>query len=240
MTVVKQAVILAGGLGTRLGALTATKPKPMLDVAGKPFLEYLIWNLRRQDIRRVHFCTGYLSEQIQGYFGLGSAFGMEFEYTIEQTPAGTGGALLLSMAKLDEHFFLLNGDTLFDINLHELAFPLSEPRIEAVIALRRMEDTGRYGRVEIDGRGRFIYFGEKSEGGPGLISGGIYAMRKSALHFMKQGAFSIENELFPVLVQKGRLVGRECEGYFIDISIAETYKKAQEDLPQWQRKCLEC
>lgn len=236
MTVLKQAVILAGGLGNRLGALTAAKPKPMLDVAGKPFLEYLLWNLKRQKIRRVHFCIGYLSEQIQGYLGTGSSFDMEFEYTIEQEPAGTGGALQLAVGKLDEQFFVLNGDTLFDVNLHELALPLSDRGAEAVIALRRMEDTGRYGRVELDAQGFCISFGEKSGCGEGLISGGIYAMRKSALRFMKQGAFSVERELFPVLVQKGRLAGSVSDGYFIDIGLPETYVQAQKDLPEWQRR----
>ena len=227
---------MAGGFGKRLGPLTKVTPKPMLTVAGKPFLEYLLWNLKRQDIRRVHFCIGYLSEQIKGYFGDGGRFGMEIDYAIEQEPAGTGGALRMSEAKFDVQFVVLNGDTLFDVNLHDLSLPLSDPRVEAVIALRRMQDTGRYGRVEVDDKDRCISFGEKCKGGLGLINGGIYAMRKSALRFIKKDAFSVETELFPALAEKGRLAARSFNGYFIDIGIPDTYAQAQTDLPHWQQK----
>src|SRR6266568_5297270 len=115
-----QAVVLVGGLGTRLGEITRVVPKPMLPVGNKPFLEYLIRLLVREGVRRVHFCTSHLAGVVSDHFGDGTKFGVAISYSHEPSPLGTGGALVLATDQLDETFFVLNGDTIFDAPLSPL------------------------------------------------------------------------------------------------------------------------
>src|SRR2546426_7484120 len=117
---VRQVVILAGGLGTKLGAATRDTPKPLLEVAGTPFLDHVIWNFSRHGIRRVLLLTGYLAPAFETRYGDGRHHGIAIEYAVEPTPLGTGGALALAAPRLDETFLLANGDTLFDLNYLDL------------------------------------------------------------------------------------------------------------------------
>jgi D-glycero-D-manno-heptose 1,7-bisphosphate phosphatase len=230
---IRQAVVLAGGLGTRLGSLTRTTPKPLLDVAGRPFLEYVVWNLRRQGVRRLLLSIGYLYQAIRDHFGDGSDFGVEVDYAIEHEPAGTGGALRVAASKLEAAFFLLNGDTLFDVNLYDLAMGLGDS--VCALALRRMEDGTRYGSISLDGEGHVVEFKEKL-GGQGLINGGVYAVRREILDAVPSGSCSIEEDVFPALATQKRLAGRVYDAYFLDIGLPETLSQAQVDLPAWRRR----
>jgi len=232
--VIDQAIILAGGLGTRLGELTRRTPKPLLDVSGQPFLEYVFWNLRRYGIRRVVLSVGYLAEKIQVVFDDGSRLGIDLTYVVEDEPLGTGGGLKLAANLLDDEFLVLNGDTFFDVNYLDLALGLSSENF-AAMALRKVDDVSRYGHVRLEG-GQVQSFCEKSAAGPGVISGGVYALRKEALDFLPEGCSSIEQDMFPRLVESGRLGGRIYSGFFLDIGLPETYKAAQTRLPKWQKR----
>lgn len=231
-----QAVILAGGAGSRLGRLTRENPKPMLTVGGRPFLEYVVWNLKRYGIINLLFSVGYLHERIVEYFGDGSGFGVRIEYNVEDEPAGTGGALKLAKEKLNPFFLVLNGDTLMDINYLDLVLAFHQTDTLASIALRRTpDDACRYGRVLLEGE-RIKAFLEKSDSHPGIVNGGIYVMRREAIDYLSTGTSSLERDLFPVLADQDQLCGKIFEGFFIDIGVPESLSKAELELPAWQRK----
>ena len=227
---IRQAVVLAGGRGTRLGTLTAETPKPLLGVGGRPFIEWVVANLERQGVEDVVLTTGYRAEAFEewldGYDGAASV-----STFVETEPLDTGGALTLFGDRLDESFFVLNGDTMFDAPLGELAELLAVPDAAMSIALRGVEDVGRYGRVTLDGT-RVSAFAEKATRGAGLINGGVYAVHRSALAG-RSAPLSIERTLVPELVAQGRVRGRPCDGYFIDIGLPETLARAQAEVPAW-------
>lgn len=230
-----QAVILAGGLGKRLGKLTRSTPKPLLPVGGRPFLEYLVWNLRRHGITKVVFCVGYLAEKIKDHFGDGRRFGVSIDYVVEREPAGTGGALLLAQPLLKENFLVVNGDTLFDFNYLDLGLFLEESRSAAAMALCFLSDAGRYGRVRLEEcvvKG----FAEKAGGGPGAVNAGVYAVKKEVLAWLPGVPSSLETELFPLLAGSGYLAGRIYGGFFIDIGVPESLREADAAVPRWLKK----
>jgi len=230
---VKQAVILVGGRGTRLGKLTENVPKPLLEILGRPFLEYLLNHLRSQGVEKIVLCVGYLRGRFVNYFGNGAQFGLQIEYSQESRPAGTGGALALAGSLLDELFFVLNGDTIFDAPVQSLAEMLLEQNDAlGAIALRKVMNVSRYGRVDLDGN-RIVGFDEKNRNGPGLINGGIYCLRKAALALLPSPPCSIEKDFFPLLAHKSYLLGHNFSGYFIDIGLPETLKQAESEIPHW-------
>lgn len=230
-----QAVVLAGGLGRRLGELTRSTPKPLLPVGGRPFLEYVVWNLRRHGITRLIFCVGYLADKIVDHFGDGRRFGVSIDYVVEREPAGTGGALLLARPRLGETFLVVNGDTLFDLNYLDLGLLLEQNGTSAAIALRFLPETGRYGRVCLNGH-LVAEFAEKADGGPGAVNGGVYAMRKDVLGELSSVSCSLERDLFPALARSGRLAGRVYDGFFIDIGLPESLREADVFVPRWLKK----
>jgi D-glycero-D-manno-heptose 1,7-bisphosphate phosphatase len=233
--VIRQAVILAGGLGTRLGEITRQTPKPLVPVGGRPFLEYLIWNLRRHGIENILLSIGYLADRIIEHFGDGSRYGVAIDYVIEEEPAGTGGALALALEKLDSLFLVLNGDTLFDLNYLDLALLLKHSPAKAAVALRQVADAGRYGRVNLAGD-HISDFGEKTGCGPGLVNGGVYVMNRSVLAELPTSPCSLEKELFPRLALAGELAGKAYSGFFIDIGLPLSLRDADVLVPAWRKK----
>jgi NDP-sugar pyrophosphorylase family protein len=219
---IRQAVILVGGRGTRLGQITDMVPKPMLPVGGRPFLDYQLWFLRKSGITEVVMCVGYLAEMVEAQYGVAPPFGLRVVFSHESPPAGTGGALVLARSHLDETFFVLNGDTILDLDLGALAaLVVEDPVALGALALRDAPDAGRYGRVSMEAR-RITSFAEKSVSGPGLINGGVYCLRRSALDSLPSPPCSLEKDLFPRLATERRLLGKPCDGYFIDIGLPET------------------
>jgi D-glycero-D-manno-heptose 1,7-bisphosphate phosphatase len=230
---ITQAAILVGGRGTRLGQITETIPKPMLPVGGRPFLDYQMWFLRKSGITEVVMCVGYLSEIVEARYGVAPPFGLRVLFSHESLPAGTGGALALARSHLDETFFVLNGDTILDVEFGALAAVLAEDSVVlGALALRHVPDAGRYGRASLEDR-RITGFGEKSLDGPGLINGGVYCLKRSALDLLPSPPCSLEKDLFPRLAGEGRLLGKPCDGYFIDIGLPETLARADTELPAW-------
>lgn len=226
------AIILAGGLGTRLRSVVNELPKSMALVNGKPFLEFMLHYLERQKIQRVILSVGYKKESVMDYFGT-KWNNIEIDYCIEDEPLGTGGAISKAAEMVNEPlFYVLNGDTLFDIDLTALAIKLSSNNADAVLALRKVENVNRYGSVECDSNQKISAFVEKGEKqGEGLINGGIYCINKET--FLKRNLpekFSIEKDFFQKYLNELNLYGMESSAYFIDIGIPEDYKRAQQEL----------
>lgn len=236
-----QCAILCGGLGTRLGSLTADTPKPLLAIDGQPFLETLIFELGRQGIRKVLLLAAFQSQQVEAFVAGSSVakrFGMKIEIAIEPDRAGTGGALWHARDLLEDRFFLLNGDTWFDVPILSLwsAMEQAGPDILGAVALRHVDDASRYGSVTIS-NGLLTGFVEKrSDPAPGYMNGGVYCLSKDVVGFVSPQS-SLEVDLLAVLARKRRLLGL-CfdQAYFIDIGIPETYNRAQTEIPARRRR----
>ncbi len=224
-----QAVILVGGRGTRLGALTDTTPKPLLPVAGRPFLSHMVERLARQGFRDILLLTGYLAAQFDPFRAEWQDRGVRVTCRTEPEPAGTGGALRLALPDLAPGFLLLNGDSIFDIDLAGFTQPMLPTGIDGRLALRAVPAADRYGVVTLD-QGRVTGFREKGGvTGPGLINAGIYYLRRDVAAMLPSGFCSLETDLFPRLAGAGRLEGRLQEAYFLDIGIPSDFARAQKD-----------
>jgi D-glycero-alpha-D-manno-heptose 1-phosphate guanylyltransferase len=230
---INEAVILAGGLGTRLRSEVSDLPKCLAPVAGKPFLSYVIDMLRMQGIERFIFSLGYLSEKIEEFL---QAQYPTLDYTtvIEKEPLGTGGAIRLALSKAREkHVLVANGDTLFRVDLKRVLSTHLQNNSECTLALKPMLDFDRYGVVGINEEGRIISFLEKKHYSKGLINGGIYLLDREkfmARNFPEK--FSFEKDYCEQYYGSAGFYGSIQEGYFIDIGIPEDFKKAGTDLAQ--------
>ncbi|MFN4234779.1 MAG: nucleotidyltransferase family protein [Bacteroidia bacterium] len=227
----KEALILAGGLGTRLQSVVSDVPKPMAQVAGKPFVEYILLYLHEFGIERVVFSIGYKAETFQKYFGENYQ-GIEIEYVIEKEPLGTGGALKYALEHcINNDILVLNGDTFFNIELDDLWIFHQLHQSDFTMALREVENAARYGTVKMNESGRITAFVEKQAiEEEGLINAGIYIINKSIFNsYQLPEKFSLEKDFLEKYLSNLNLFGCICEGYFIDIGIPEDYKKAQDD-----------
>jgi len=224
------AVILAGGRGTRLRSVLPHQPKVMAEFHGRPFLAYLLDQLVAGGVQKVVLCTGYRGEEIRTR--LGDAYGpMPLAYSHEDEPLGTGGALRLALPVLDsDPVMVMNGDSLIEADLQDyLAWFLGRPGAAALL-LTRVEDTARFGRVEVAGDGSITNFKEKGVPGPGWINAGVYLLKKAVLDLMPPRRFlSLEEDLLPTLMGQG-LYGHRVAGKFIDIGMPESYAEAAEFL----------
>lgn len=222
-----EAIVLAGGFGTRLRSVVKDVPKPMANVCGKPFLELVLNSLAQKGFHRVVLSVGYMADVIQAHFG--SQFsGMEITYAIEDTPLGTGGAIRNAMQFCDEQAVaVFNGDTYLDLDSTALKIALNEC-IEPAIVIKSVDDTHRYGRVEIH-ENRISRFAEKGISGKGYINAGTYLLPKSCLDgFPLMMPFSVEQDFFIPLIQHQGINALVTSGLFIDIGIPEDYFRAQD------------
>ena len=227
---ISQCVILVGGLGTRLGELTRATPKPLLPVNGKPFLDHLIQRAARFGLTDIVLLAGYLGDQVLArYAGTQRIAGRDVQVrvVVEREPAGTGGALQYLDGIADEYFLLMNGDSWFDMDLRAFAdAPLTKPTV-AKIALRRLENSGRYGGVILD-RDKILDFAAAGAGnGDSLINAGIYLVSRELIGMVRQVPCSLERDIFVPTAKEGKLSGVPYEGAFIDIGIAEDYARAE-------------
>jgi D-glycero-D-manno-heptose 1,7-bisphosphate phosphatase len=228
---VEQAVFLVGGKGTRLGRLSESTPKPLLEVeAGIPFLDVPLEHAARHGFSRILLLAGHLGDQVAERYHGRRIRDASVTVVREASPAGTAGALANAREHLEPWFVLANGDTFFDINLRALCV-LPAGGALARLALRDAEDASRYGSVSLSGE-RIVSFGEKlAGGGPGLISGGIYLLSREAIADITPPA-SIEMDVFPRLAASGQLEGRSFDGYFLDMGLPETLARAQREIPE--------
>ena len=217
-------IILAGGMGTRLKDVINDLPKPMAPVGEKPFLEYLILQLVRWGLRDIILSVGYKQEVIKAYFGNGERWGVNIRYAVENLPLGTGGAIREAMLLTTaDSVMVMNGDSF--VNLDVSAFWDFHNKKWAIfsLALVNMDDTGRYGMIEIDANGRVLAFKEKQVNGPGLVNSGVYLLNRNALeYFPSSGVVSLENDVLPYLVGKN-MFALPSSVFFIDIGIPEDY-----------------
>jgi D-glycero-alpha-D-manno-heptose 1-phosphate guanylyltransferase len=235
----KEAIILAGGFGTRLQSVVNDVPKPMAPINQLPFLDYIFSYLKFYGIDHVVLSTGYLSEKIVNYYG-NQFQGIKISYTTEVDPLGTGGGIRLSMEKcLEENVLVLNGDSFFDVNLYTYGKLHADKLSDCSLALRKVENAARYGTIEYGLGNKVIAFKEKDEQNkPGLINGGVYILnRKVFLDMTESGKpFSIEKDFYEKRLSELMIYGYEYEGYFIDIGIPEDFKKAQLDFKNFKYK----
>jgi D,D-heptose 1,7-bisphosphate phosphatase len=230
-----QAVILAGGKGTRLGALTAGRPKPLIEVGGKPFILYLIEAVRRHGFSDVVLLVGPFAEEYRATLGDGASSQVKLTLVPEDPPADTAGALLGAMPHLRPRFLMLNGDSFFDFNLLDLVARPVKGKWLARLALRQVDDAARYGAVTLAGD-RIRHFGEKSASGPGVVNAGVYWLKRAALDGIGAPPVSMERDLLPRLAAQGLVRGAVYDGHFIDIGTPEDLAKAGGLLPAWERR----
>lgn len=227
----QEAIILAGGKGTRLKDVVQDTPKVMALVNGRPFLEYLFDYLEEYMIEHVVLSVGYLKEKIIEHFGRNYK-NIKIDYAIEDEPLGTGGGVKKAFESINGYrAFVFNGDTMFRINLIRQFDFQQIKQTDFSIVLREVEDVSRYGAVEIDIDKKVTGFSEKgSKRGIGRINGGVYLINKR--FFIKNSfpeKFSLEKDCMEALVDTGQFYGLVCKQYFIDIGIPEDYQKAQDD-----------
>jgi NDP-sugar pyrophosphorylase family protein len=223
------AILLVGGLGTRLQSVLPSKPKPLAPLGGAPFLELLVLQLRAHGIRRLVMCTGHLAEQIEEHFGDGSQWNMAIEYSRERQPLGTAGALKQAATYLrdDPDFVVMNGDSFLETDFGELIRFHREHGGAVSMAVRQVPNAARFGTVRTDASNRITSFDEKTGiEEPGLINGGVYVFNRVVLDEIPDGPGSLERDVFPQLLEKGAFAATQT-GMFIDIGTPEEYARAQ-------------
>lgn len=227
-----QAIILAGGKGTRLRAAVPDLPKPMAPIGDKPFLAYLLHYLQTQGIKQVVLSIGYLHEKISDYFQHAYQ-GMSIQYVHETEALGTGGAILHAFNHMNtqEPVFILNGDTFVKMDYRAMHAHHVAQQAQFTMALRQVDDAGRYGKVVVQ-QERVISFREKGEADAGYINAGIYLCAPNYFenHTLPR-IFSLEQDfLFPLVAQL-KPAAFIAHDYFIDIGIPDDYERAKAELP---------
>jgi NDP-sugar pyrophosphorylase family protein len=217
------ALILAGGLGKRLRPVVADRPKPMALVCAVPFLEILIRSIAGKGVRNFVISTGYMSDFIEDHFRKND-LGLNIDFSREEEPLGTGGAVKHALRFTTDPTLLVNGDTFFDVDLDRLLALHSTGRADVTLSLYPVPDVSRYGSVSVDADGIVVGFCEKRESaGPGLINAGFSVLSLEFIKGLPDGPFSMEQEIFPGLAQSGRMMGLPQDRPFFDIGTPESY-----------------
>jgi len=226
-----KAIVLAGGLGTRLAPVTSKLPKPMAPIGSRPFLEYLLDYLIEQGSEGAVLAVSYKWEMIQEHFG--SVYrGMPLNYSVEDEPLGTGGAIRQALESLaDDEVVVLNGDTLFRVDLKGMEKLHRSGGARLSIALKQVADSSRFGRVEVSTGGVIANFLEKSAGGPGWINGGVYILNRALFSdFPMPARFSFEQDLVEPNIDRIQPRAFQSDAYFIDMGVPEDYQRAQREI----------
>jgi D-glycero-alpha-D-manno-heptose 1-phosphate guanylyltransferase len=228
---VQEAIILAGGLGTRLREAVPDLPKCMAPVNNRPFIYYVITHLQKQGIQRFIFSLGYKSEAFTKYIAELLPDG-NYELVIEKEPLGTGGAIKFACSHVQHtNVVVVNGDSIFKTNIAEQDTLHTIHNAHCTLALKPMENFERYGVVELNDDQSIASFKEKQYYAKGLINGGVYLI--NARLFLQENLpekFSFETDYLQVFYNQRRIFGVIQEGYFIDIGIPEDYLRAQTEL----------
>ncbi|MFQ5737196.1 MAG: nucleotidyltransferase family protein [Thermodesulfobacteriota bacterium] len=230
MMMIKEAVILAGGFGTRLKSVVSDLPKPMADTGGRPFLSCLIDYLAIGGVRRVILSVGYMHETITDYFKT-EWNGVEIRYVVEHKPLGTGGALKAALGAVSgSDVLVLNGDSFLRIDLADFSRFHLEKNGGMTMAVKRMKDLDRYGTVILDGE-TVRDFIEKMRAGAGYINAGVYILNKKRCGLLEtdRESFSFEKDFLHKRTGSGSVFAYICNEYFIDIGLPEDYMKAKKD-----------
>ncbi|MCP3965889.1 MAG: NTP transferase domain-containing protein [Lentisphaerae bacterium] len=224
-----QAIILAGGLGTRLRSEVKSLPKVMAPVNNRPFIEYLLDDLKSQGFSRVILAVGYMADTIIDHFG-NEYCGMKLVYSIEKELLGTGGGIrqALSLADKTDPCFVLNGDTYLKVDYKEILTTHNAHSCQLSMTLRYVEDVYRYGAIKVDDNGIVTAFCEKGDNGPGYINAGTYLMSTDIFaNFDLPEKFSLETDFIATNIAVVKPVAYLAEGKFIDIGIPEDFHRVQ-------------
>lgn len=221
-----EAIILAGGFGSRLKSVVNEVPKPMAPVQNRPFLEFIFAHLKNYNVKKVILSVGYLHNIIIDNYG-NNYEGIDIEYAIEDQPLGTGGAIKLSLSKIaDKEALIINGDSLFNINIDTFSAFFHQSDANVLLALKQIDDVSRYGCVTIDDNNKITAFHEKGKiSSNGIINGGIYLVRKNILDNYPD-KFSFEKDFLEKNINNS-IFGLTFDDDFIDIGIPEDYLKIQ-------------
>ncbi len=228
---ITEAIILAGGKGTRLSGVVNDRPKPMALVQGRPFLEFVLDELVQNGISTVILSVGYQAAFIQKHFN-DQYKTIQIRYAVEVEPLGTGGGILQALSHIDSDYCLvMNGDTLFKIDVKGMEQLALEKKADLVLGLKPLQEFERYGTVTTNNEGRVLDFHEKKYQKQGLINGGAYLLRASYLRNLKlDKRFSFEKEILESRYPNDLFFGFTNDDYFIDIGIPEDYERAQREL----------
>ena len=226
----KECIILAGGLGTRLQSVVSDVPKCMAEVAGKPFLSYLFDYAKNQQFDHLIHSLGYKSEVVLQWLD-GKSYPFKISYVVEDSPLGTGGAIKLAFDKVEtDKAFIFNGDTFFGVDTTLLAEFHKEKNAMISLALKPMTNFDRYGSVDLDKGERIIRFNEKQHCAKGLINGGVYVINKNLFSTLSlPEKFSFEKDVMEMHINDIPSYGCVQDGYFIDIGIPSDFTKANQD-----------
>ena len=223
-----ECVVLAGGKGTRLRSVVSDLPKCMAPVAGRPFLAWLLDDLREAGFDHIILSLGYKHEAVEAWVATRPDRD-SITCVVEEEPLGTGGGVRLALRQAREDaVFILNGDTFFGVDYPAMQAFHRQSGAQATLALKPLRDFDRYGEVTLDGEGRITAFREKRPCAEGLINGGVYLLQRDALAEMPE-RFSLEKDYFEPQAESAGLAGFRSEGYFIDIGIPADYARAQRD-----------
>jgi NDP-sugar pyrophosphorylase family protein len=214
-----QAVILAGGLGTRLLPLTEVIPKPMVQVSGVPYLQHQLQLLADQDIRDIVLLTGYLGQQVENYFGDGASLNLRISYSREPSPFGTGGALRLARGLLQDSFLVIYGDSYLPIRYADAMERLASSGAEGLVVVydNRLADTSVKNNIELDDGGYVSRYEKDSSDQLSFVEAGVLAFRRSVVDRMPEGIVSLEKEIFPKLIAAKKLAALVTTQRFYDI-----------------------
>jgi D-glycero-D-manno-heptose 1,7-bisphosphate phosphatase len=233
-----QVAILCGGRGTRLGALTANLPKPLLPVGDLPFLDHLLMEVARSGFRDILLLAHFESEAVYRFAESSVArrmFDLNLTLSVEPDLAGTGGAVHHARNLLADEFIIMNGDTWLGLDYHALLERRAGAGAIAAIGLREVSEPDRFNVVDLDGSMITRFRRDRAGVGVGYINGGVAACTRELLGYLKaQG--SLEDDVWPVLASEGRLAGLPTDGYFLDIGVPEAFERAQTEIPAQQRR----
>ncbi len=227
-----QAIILAGGFGTRLRSIVEDVPKPMAPINGRPFLSYLLDEISAQDlIKEVILSVHHKHEMISSFFG-DSYKGLSLKYVVEETPLGTGGAIKNCDNLIDHErsFFVFNGDTFLKLSHHKMYEEHQKKNSAITIALKNMQSCYRYGRVLFDEEERITSFAAAGYEGAGYINAGVYVLNPTLLKELPNTPFSFEKDFLEKNIKDLSPLSFPTENYFIDIGIPEDYIRAAQNL----------
>jgi len=226
-----KAIILAGGLGTRLRPLTENTPKPLLPVKGKPIIEHALLNFKKHNITDIIFSIGYRADLIKEYFNDGSKWGLNIEYCVEDEPLGTGGAIRKAAGGIKETFLVINGDNLADFNWSGLIDTHKRNNAKVTLALFPVEDVTQYGIAELDGE-KVLHFIEKptkEEAPTNLNNAGGYVMEPDVLEILPPGFCMIEKDCFEKISPQGNVFSYRHNGQWFPTDTLEKYYRAEEE-----------
>ncbi len=226
-----KAIILAGGLGTRLRPLTDNTPKPLLPIKGKPIMQHAIENLKKYGINDIILGVSYHADKIKDYFGNGESLGVNISYSLEEEPLGTGGAVKQAAEGIGEPFILVWGDNLMDVHIGELIEAFERNNALIAMTLTQREDVENFGVAKLNGE-VFEYFVEKpvrEEAPSNWINAGCFVIHPDALSVLPEGKSNIERECFQVHANKGVVFAYKHPGQWFPTDTIEKYNHAEQN-----------